>query len=708
MKNKSFILLAMAIILNSCESKKEKAMTETNPLLKEWNTPYEVPPFAEIKEEHYEPAFEAAMKAQKDSIEKIVNNTEEPSFENTIEALEYSGILLSKVQGVFYNMLSSNTNDKLQAIAQKISPMLSKHNDEITFNKKLFERIEKLYKQKESLNLNKEQQQLLELTYKNFTRNGANLTDEAKKRLMEINERLSVLSLKFGDNVLAETNNFQLIIDNEKDLEGLPKNVIETAAALAKDKGMEGKWIFTLQNPSVMPFLQYASNRELRKKIWQAYVNRGNNDNEYDNKQIILEILKLRIERSQLLGYEHHAAYVLENNMAKNTERVYELLYKLWKPALKVAQKEANSYQAMMKNEGIKDKLEAYDWRYYTEKVRQKDYDLKEEELKPYFKLENVREGIFYVANQLYGLTFRKATHIPTYHPDAEVYEVFDENNKFLAVLYLDYFPRESKRGGAWMNSFRKQYRYKGENKHPIITINCNFTKPTATTPSLLSLDEVETFFHEFGHALHGMLSDCTYPTLSGTAVPRDFVELPSQIMEHWATEPEVLKVYAKHYETNKIIPEKLIEKIRKASTFNQGFATTEFLASALLDMKYHTLKEISFSNPVEFETQYLSSIELIPQIYARHRSTYFNHIFSGGYSSGYYSYIWCEVLDSDAFEAFKEKGNIFDKETAQAFRKHILSNGFKDYPMDMYLKFRGKEPSIEPLLKNRGLLQYM
>lgn len=696
--------LSFAFMINSCKQKDKEDITKTNPLLKEWNTPYGVPPFDEIKDEHYEPAFDYAMKEQKENIEKIINNSEEPTFENTIEALEYSGLLLSKVSGVFYNMLSSNTNDSLQAIAQRISPKLSKHYDEITLNEKLFERIEKLYNKKSSLNLNKEQERVLELTYKSFVRNGAKLDDKRKKRLMEINERLSLLSLQFGDNMLAETNNFELTIENEKDLAGLPAATIEAAAITAKEKGYEGKWVFTLHNPSVMPFLQYASNRELRKKIQQAYVNRCNNNNEFDNKNIIIEILNLRIERAKLLGYENHAQYVLEDNMAKNTENVYNLLNQLWPPALKVATKEADMYRAMMKKEGINEELKAWDWRYYTEKVRKEKYNLDEEELKPYFKLENVRDGIFEVSNKLFGLNFKKVNNIPVYHPDVESFEVLNENNEVIAVLYMDYHPRESKRGGAWMNTYRDQYKYNGKNVIPIITVNCNFTKPTQTLPSLLTLDEVETLFHEFGHALHGILSDCTYPSVSGTSVPRDFVELPSQLMEHWATHPQVIKKYAKHYQTNQPIPDELIKKIEDASHFNQGFATTEFLASALLDMYYHTIVTVDFKNPVEAENNIMKKLGLIPEIAPRHRSTYFSHIFGGGYSAGYYSYIWSEVLDSDAFEAFVEKGDIFDKETADKLKKYIYSNGHKDDPMTMYINFRGREPKIDALLKNRGL----
>jgi peptidyl-dipeptidase Dcp len=698
------MFLSIVIMISSCvqKSKENDGLTD-NPLLQEWDTPYGVPPFDKIKEEHYEPAFVAAMKEQNENIEKIISNQEEPNFENTIEALEFSGLTLSKVSGVFYNMLSSNTSDSLQAIAQRISPIMSKHGDEIAMNPELFAKIEEVYNKKESLNLNKEQLMALELTYKGFVKGGAKLNDADKKRLMEINEKLSLLSLQFGDNLLAETNNYKLIIDNEKDLAGLPESLIEAAAITAKENGMEGKWVFTLQNPSVLPFLQYADNRELRKEIQTAYVNRGNNNNEFDNKAKILEIAALRAEKAQLLGYKNHACLVLEDCMAESPENVYELLDQLWAPALKMAKAEADLFTAMMKKEGITDKLQPYDWRYYAEKVRKEKYNLDEEEMKPYFKLENVRDGIFDVSGKLFGLKFEKSTDIPLYHPDAEAYVVTNEKGEHVAVLYMDYHPRDSKRGGAWMDNFRGQYVYNGEKVTPVITINCNFTKPTGSQPSLLTFDEASTLFHEFGHALHGMLSDCTYPSTSGTNVPRDFVELPSQLMEHWAAEPEVLKQYARHYTTNETIPDELIAKMEAAGHFNQGFATVEYLAASYLDMYWHTMSEMKETDVLVAESNALNKLGLMPEIVSRYRSTYFSHIFSGGYSSGYYSYIWSEVLDSDVFGAFEENG-IFDPETSASLKKNIYSNGHKDEPMTMFVNFRGREPKIEALLKNRGL----
>lgn len=559
------------------------------------------------------------------------------------------------------------------------------------------------YIKKDELGLDKEQMMLLDLTYKGFVKGGAKLNEEDKARLKEINGRLSILSLQFGDNLLAETNNYQLIIENEEDLAGLPESTIDAAAIAATENDLDGKWLITLHNSSALPFLQYSENRELRKQVQTAYVNRGNNDNEYDNKAIILEMAELRIERANLLGYENHASLVLEDNMAQTPENVYNLLNQLWTPALRMANEEAAMYREMMKTDGIDDALQAYDWRYYTERVRKEKYNLDEEMLKPYFQLENVLAGVFDVSNKLFGLSFNKRDDIPVYHPDAEAYEVVDENGDHVAVLYMDYHPRASKRGGAWMSDFRGQYVMDGEKVYPIITINCNFTKPTETQPSLITFDEASTLFHEFGHGLHGMLSDCTYPGTSGTNVPRDFVELPSQLMENWASEPEVLKMYAKHYETGETIPDELIEKMKATGYFNQGFATVEYLAASYLDLFWHTKTEMTETDVLTAEADALKKLGLIPEIVARYRSTYFSHIFAGGYSSGYYSYIWSEVLDSDVFGAFKENG-LFDNETAFYLKENIYSNGHKDDPMTMFTNFRGREPKIDALLEKRGL----
>lgn len=696
----SFIILLMTLV--SCN--KNEQCNSDNPLLCSYNTPFEVPPFEKIQNKHFKPAFEVAIKQHNDEIAAIVNNTEAPTFDNTVAALDYSGILLEKIGSVFYNLNSANTNDSLQQIAQEVSPMLSAHEDEILFNAQLFSRIKAVYDQKSTLKLTPEQDRVLSETYKDFISGGAGLDSVNKEKLGKINSELSVLTLKFGQNLLAETNAFKLTIDNKNDLEGLPQGLIDAAAEDATKDGKSGKWVFTLNNPSIMPFLQYSSKRDLREKMFRAYMMRGNNGNDKDNKALINQIVNLRLQRAKLLGYTDHASLVLDRNMAQNPQNVYNLLNQLWEPALKRAKDEMADLQSFIDKEGKSFKLEAWDWRYYAEKVRKEKYDLDEEQLKPYFKLENVREGIFQVANKLYGLQFSEINDIPKYHPDVVAYEVKNADGSHLAVLYLDFFPRESKRGGAWMTSYRDQYKKDGQNISSVISLVCNFTKPTADQPSLLTLDEVETFFHEFGHALHGMLSNCTYRSVSGTSVPRDFVELPSQIMENWAVEPEVLALYAKHYKTGEAMPASLIEKMEKSQHFNQGFATVEYLAASFLDMGFHTISDTASINVVELEKTTLDKINLMPEIISRYRSTYFNHIFAGGYSAGYYSYVWAEILDADAFDAFKQKG-IFDPSLAKAFRENVLEKGGSEDPMVLYKRFRGEEPQITPLLKRRGLL---
>lgn len=686
----------------SCSTKKEQK-EETNPLLMEFNTPFNVPPFDKIKNEHFKPAFDTAFNRHDVEIAAIVDNKEAPTFQNTIEALDYAGVLLNNINYIFFNLLSANTSDSLQAIAQEISPKLSQHYDNIMLNKKLFEKVSIVYKNKDNQKLNPEQLRLLEETNKRFIRSGAALDDQKQKRMREINEKLSTLTLKFGDNVLAETNAFKLFIDKESDLAGLPQSLKDAAAEAAKQEKKEGQWLFTLKNPSLMPFLQYSENRELRQKMLNAYASRGNNKNEFNNIENIKNIVNLRLERANLLGYKSHAAYVLDDNMAKTPEKVYELVNQVFKPGLATAKKEAVELQKMIKKDGKTFKLEPCDWRYYTEKLRKEKYDLDEEEIRPYFKLENVKQGIFTVSQKLYGITFTIIKDIPVYHKECEVYEVKEADGKHLGILYLDFFPRESKSGGAWCTSYRDQYKKDGKESRPVISIVCNFSKSTENQPSLLTYDEAETFFHEFGHALHGLLSNCTYPSLSGSNVSRDFVELPSQIMENWASEPEVLKMFAKHYKTGEVIPDALLEKMKKSSLFNQGFATTEFLAAALLDMDYHTMTSPMEMGAVDFEKQAMDKIGLIPEIIVRYKSTYFNHIFSGGYAAGYYSYIWSEVLDADAFGAFKEKG-IFDPATALSFRKNILEKGNSQDPMVSFINFRGREPKIDALLIKRGL----
>ncbi len=705
-KNNIFITICvcgLVLMVSFCtESVKEKKTEPAvNPFFSEFATPFKVPPFDKIKNEHYLPAFEEGMKRQKKEIAGIVDNPAAPTFENTIEALERSGALLTRVSNVFYVLRSVKTNDEVQKTAKQVAPLLSGHEDDIRLNEKLFKRVKNVYEKKDTLKLTLEQGKLLEEFYKEFVRGGANLDAEKKTKLKAINEKLSLLSLAFGENILKENNAFKLVIENKEDLSGLPPLVIEGAAEAAAELGDKGKWVFTLHKPSLIPFLQYSDKRELREKIYKGYINRGNNNNESDNKKNLSKIAALRVERAKLLGYKSHAHYILEENMAKKPENVYNLLKRLWAAALPVAQKEADELQAMIKKEGHDFKLASWDWWYYAEKLKKAKYDLDDNILKPYFKLENVRDGAFYVAGKLYGLKFEERTDLPKYHEDVHVFEVKEADGSHVGILYVDYFPRATKRGGAWMNNFREQSNRGGHAVYPVITNNGNFSKPAGDIPALLSAEEVETLFHEFGHGLHGLLSDCVYENLSGTNVPRDFVELPSQIMEHWAFEPEVLKVYAKHYKTGEVIPQHLLDKIKKSKLFNQGFETVEYLAASFLDMDWHTLTEAREYDVDTFERESLKRINLIPEIISRYKSTYFNHIFSSGYSAGYYSYIWAEVLDCDAFEAFKETG-LFHAKTALAFRKNILERGGTEDPMVLYKRFRGKEPGIKPLLKKR------
>ena len=675
-----------------------------NPFFKEYNTPFGVPPFDKIKTEHYMPALKEGMKIQTQEIKAIVDSKEAPTFKNVIEAMEFSGEILTKVSTVFFNMTSCNTNKDLQQIAQEVSPLLTKHSDDISLNEKLFAKVKAVYDNRAKEKLNPEQLRVLTKIYKDFARNGANLSADKKDQLRKINTELSLAELKFGDNVLAETNNFQLVIDKESDLAGLPESLKMSAADEAKEAGKPGKWLFTLHNPSVMPFLQYAQNRDLRKKIEQAYVNRANNNNANDNKEVIKTIINLRQAKAKLLGYKNFAEYTLENTMAGSSSKVFELLNKLWTAVLPNMNREEQELQKMVDAEGGNFKLEAWDWRYYAEKLRKEKYDLDEDMTKPYFKLENVRDGVFSVVNKLYGLKFVERKDIPTYHPDVVAYEVLEANGKHLGVILMDFFPRASKRSGAWMNNYRDQIVKNGKFITPIVTNVFNFTKPTGDMPALLTADEVETFFHEFGHGLHGLFSNCTYPSVSGTNVSRDFVELPSQVMENWAFEPEVLKMYAKHYKTGEVIPQALIDKLQASSKYGQGFGTGEYLAASLLDMYWHTDENATKGDVNQFENGTLKKLGLIPQIESRYRSTYFQHAFSGGYSAGYYSYIWAGVLDTDAFQAFKEKNNLFDQATAKSFRENLLSRGNTEDPMKLYKTFRGREPQIEPLLIKRGL----
>jgi len=701
-KNLILMLVAVGLIFTSCSKTAETpaaAPATDNPFFSEYDTPFKVPPFDIIKPEHFIPAYEKGMEQQKAEIEKLVNNSEAPTFDNTVVALDRSDKLLSEVSRIFSGLSGANTNDELKAIQKEMAPRLAAHRDEINLNKRLFERIKAVYEQRDELNLTDEQMYLLENIYKRYVRSGANLNDEDQAKLKKINQELSKLAVQFGQNVLGETNEFKLVIENEEDLAGLPESSITGAAEAAKEAGLEGKWVFTTHKPSMIPFLQYSEKRDLREKLYRAYTKRGDNDNERDNKKILSDIIKLRVERASLLGYKTYADYILESRMAKNPQNVYKLLNRLWDASLPIAKRERQEMQALIDREGGGFKLASWDWWYYAEKLRKEKYQLDDNELRPYFVLNNVRDGIFWVANQLYGLTFGELEGMPLPHQDAQVFEVKEADGSHCGVLYMDFHPRASKRAGAWCGTYRSQSRKYGVEIDPVVNLVCNFSKPIGDNPALITLEEVETLFHEFGHGLDNLLSNVTYGT---TFRSSDFSELPSQIMEHWAMEPTVLKHYAKHYQTGEAIPDSLIDKIVKSGLFNQGFITIEYLAASLLDMKYHTLTEPQDLDINQFEKDYFDEIGLIPEIVSRYRSTYFNHII-GGYAAGYYSYIWSEVLDCDAFEAFKET-SLFDQKTANAFRKHVLEkNGTADYK-SMYLNFRGREPRIEPLLKKRGL----
>ncbi|QYJ92236.1 M3 family metallopeptidase [Shewanella spartinae] len=676
----------------------------SNPFFKPYDTFLGMPDFDKIKPEHYLPAFKAGIAQHKAEIQAIIDNPAAPTFANTIEAMEFAGDLTTKVASVFYNLTSADTNEQLQAISKEVSPMLSAAGDDILLNDQLFKRVKAVYDQRDGLALNTAQQKLLEDTYKSFTRGGANLSDADKVKLRALNEKIGKLSLEFGDNLLAETNAFELVIDNAADLKGLPQDVINTAAQTAEKKGHPGKWVFTTQRPSITPFLTYADNRELREKIYKGYVERGNNNNAHDNKKILAQMAALRAERAQLMGYKSHAHFVLEERTAKTPENVYGLLDKVWPAALGQAKAEVAVMQELIDAEGGNFKLAAWDWWYYADKIRVAKYSFNEQETRPYFSLENTLKGVFYTANRLYGITVKERTDLPKYNDEVRTWEVYDKDGSLMAIFMGDYYVRDSKRGGAWANAYRKQYKMHGVESKPIIVNVLNYPRPVGDEPALLTFDEASTLFHEFGHALHAMLSDVEYRSQAGTSVPRDYVEFPSQVMENWMTQPEVLAQFAKHYKTGEVIPQSLVEKIQAASKFNQGFATVEYMAATKLDLDWHTLSDFEPKDAAKFEADSLSKMGLIEEIAPRYRSTYFSHIFSGGYSAGYYSYLWSDILGADAFEAFKENG-IFDKATADAFRNNVLSQGGSEDPMLLYKQFRGKEAGIEPLLRSRGLL---
>ena len=674
MKKTLMIAAAVCLLAVGCKDKKNM----DNPFFSKWNTPYEIPDFSRIKTEHYMPAFKEAMKQQKEWIDNIANNSEEPTFGNTIIPYEYSGELLQTVSAVFFNLSECENSPEMEAIAEEVTPLLSAHGDDIALNAKLFARIKAVYDQRESLDLTPEQMRLLEETYKGFVRGGANVPADQQERFRQLNEQIASLTLRFAQNVLKATN------------------------AYSKELPDGGK--VTLDIPTWEPFMQTCSDRALREEVWHAYTDRCK-EGEFDNTKIIDTLVNLRLERANILGFPTHADWVLDDCLAKTPAAVYNCLNAIWGPALKVAKQERDIYQRMLEKDEPGAKLQPWDWRYYAEKYRVEKYAIDDAEVRPYFALDSVREGAFMVANRLYGITFTERTDLPTYDKEARCFEVKD-GEQTIGILYMDFHPRASKRSGAWMTEFRGQHidRQTGENVIPIIQVVCNFTKPTVDKPSLLNFDESETLFHEFGHALHGLLSKCTYPSLAGTNVPRDFVELPSQVMENWCRHPQVMKMYAHHYQTGAAIPDELIKKIEAAATYGQGFITTELLAASLLDMDYYTLAEKQAIDPLAFEEQAMNRIGLIPEIISRYRSPYFQHIFTTGYDAGYYSYTWTAILDADAFEAFAESGDLFNPELAAKFR-HLLESGNTVEPMDLYRAFRGKDPSPKALLKRKGML---
>ncbi len=675
MKRTVFIAAAALVLAAGCKDKKQTEMD--NPFFSAWGTPYEIPDFQRIKTDHYMPAFREGMARQKAEIDAIVNNPEAPTFENTVLAYEYSGQLLQDVSLVFFNLTSCSNSDEMEAIEEEVTPLLSAHGDDIALNAKLFARIKAVYDQRESLDLNPEQRRLLEETYKGFVRSGANVPEEKQERFRQLNEQIASLTMRFAQNVLKATNAYTKKLDDGTEV--------------------------GLQLPSWEPFMQTCPDRKLREELWRAYTERCK-DGEYDNTKIIDTLVNLRLERANILGFETHADYVLDNTLAKTPDNVYRCLMDIWTPALKVAKQERDQYQAMLEKDEPGAKLQPWDWRYYAEKLRVEKYSLDDAVVRPYFALDSVLQGAFGVANKLYGITFTERTDLPTYDKEARGFEVKD-GDEVIGILYMDFHPRASKRSGAWMTEFRGQQRnLQGENVIPIIQVVCNFTKPTADKPSLLNFDESETLFHEFGHALHGLLSKCTYPSLAGTNVPRDFVELPSQVMENWCRHPQVMKSYARHYQTGEAIPDELIRKIDAAATYGQGFITTELLAASLLDMDYYTLREKRAIDPLQFEEQAMQRIGLIPEIISRYRSPYFQHVFTTGYDAGYYSYTWTAILDADAFEAFVESGDLFNPELARKFR-HLLESGNTIEPMVLYRGFRGKDPSPKALLKRKGML---
>ena len=688
----AFIMLATMI---SC--------TNSNPLLVDQNTPFGVPAFDQVKIEHYMPAFQEAIAANEAEVQAIANNPEPPTFANTIEALDRCGEQLDKVVGVFFNVLEADGNDEMNLIAEQVTPMMSALSDGIILNDALFQRVKAVYEQRESLQLTPEQERLLSETFKSFANNGANLPADKKERLKAINQELGLLSLQFGNNVVAETNAYQLFITDETQLKGLPESAKAAAKEEAEAAGRPDAWLFTPKRTSFTPVLQYCENRELRKELLMAYTTRGNHDNENDNKDIIIRTMQLRVEKAQLFGYTNPADYILADCMAHDAKTVDTFLESVWTPSLKAAKREAAELQKLMNKDLPGEKLQPWDWWYYTEKLRKEKYDLNEEELKPYFELNNVRNGAFQLAHDLFGINFEKLEGMPVYNPEVEVFKVTYADGGLVGILYTDYFPRAGKRPGAWMNNICNQYiDANGVDHRPVIINVGNFNKPTQGNPSLLSMDDVETLFHEFGHALHGLLSKATYKSLAGTNTPRDFVELPSQFMENYCYHPQVMKTYAFHYQTGEVMPDELIEKINRASTFNEGFVMTELLSASILDMDYHKMTTTEAFDVNAFEEASMKKMQMIPEIITRYRSTFYNHIFTTGYAAGYYSYTWSAVLDADAFAAFVETGDIYHPEVAARYL-HLLEQGGTRDAQELYLEFRGKPADPKHLLNKKG-----
>lgn len=694
----AFLTLFLVMALASCKSDKNVG---ENPFFAEWNTPYGVPPFDRITPAHFLPALERGMSLHDAEIDAITSNNDAPTFENVILAYDDSGQMLAQTELIFGMLCAAENTAEMQALQEQVMPMLAAHADKILLNEKLFERVKAVYDRRAALELDADQSRLLEKTYRGFVRAGALLDAEQKARLKAINGELSLASVKFGQNILAENNNYTLMLESS-DLDGIPANVRDQAREKAEAMGKKGKYAFTLHKPSLIPFLTYSRKRELREEIYKAYLNRCNNGDEYDNKQLINDFIRLRTEKAHLLGYPSYADYVVDDEMAGTTDAVYKLLNEIWTPALESAKGELAEMEELFKKDHPDGEFASWDWWYYAEKVRKQKYQLEEEQLRPYFSLENVQSGIFFLANRLYGITFRPII-VPLYHPDAIAYEVLDADESHLGVLYFDYFPRDGKSQGAWCGNYVEQTYKDGKRVAPVVSIVCNFTRPTSSAPALLTLDETETLFHEFGHALHFLFHDVKYRGL--TEVEGDFVELPSQLMENWAFDPEVLKQYAVHYRSNEVIPEYLVEKLRRSELFNQGFMTTELIAAALSDMDIHSISEYEPFDPMEFERKALTEKRgLIPQIEPRYRYPYFSHIFDGGYSAGYYFYTWAEVLDKDVFEAFRESGDLFNKRIADDFRRKILARGGSEDGMTMYRDFRGKDPDKRAMLRSRGL----